>query len=160
MLKNPTFECNWFHWLWVWISFLARNFSKRKNVVNMLLKPFWLFHSNVFSAHKVDHLCRGAGEAIKELLTAIPLHVMSSHYSCDRRKQSQLLEYFEYLLLFSSCSIHQKHASRYVISEWWICNNPKHISGNIFTFHVMQLTFHQNNLNHYILIYNIRFQSS
>ena len=50
--------------------------------------------------------------------------------------------------------------SRYVISEWWICNNPKHISGNIFTFHVMQLTFHQNNLNHYILIYNIRFQSS
>ena len=68
--------------------------------------------------------------------------------------------YFGYLLLFSSCWIHQKHASRYVISEWWICNNPKHISGNIFTFHVVQLTFHKNNLNHYILIYNIRFQSS
>ena len=76
--------------------------------------------------------------------------------SGDKKKLKSLIgshniyQYFGYLLLFFSCWIHQKHASRYVISEWWICNNPKHISGNIFTFHVMQLTFHQNNLNHYI----------
>ena len=54
----------------IWLSlarlYPARNFSGTKKFRNML----WLFHSNIFCVHKVDHLCHGAGEPIKELVTA------------------------------------------------------------------------------------------
>ena len=54
----------------IWLSlarlYPARNFSESKKFRNML----WLFHSNIFCVHKVDHLCHGAGEPIKELVTA------------------------------------------------------------------------------------------
>ena len=76
----------------IWLSLLMRlwfsyKFQRAKNVGIMLWKAFWLFHSNIFCVHKVEHLCHGAGEPIKELVTAIPLHVMSSHYNTDHLKQ-------------------------------------------------------------------------
>ena len=73
----------------IWLSLVMRLWFSQEfqRAKIMLWKAFWLFHSNIFCAHKEDHLCLGVGEPIKELVTAIPLHVMSSHYNTNHLKQ-------------------------------------------------------------------------